>query len=106
MEGGNEMDRLSPWASGSALALTLAIVYTLCAAAFALWPGATLEFFNAWFHGIDLSALKPPSEKFTLGIFIYGLGGIVLTGFVTGAIYATMYNWVRRCPGCQPHAGH
>jgi hypothetical protein len=97
MEGGNEMDRLNPWAAGSALAVTLAIVYTLCAAAFALWPGATLEFFNAWFHGVDLRALQPAAKAFTLDIFLYGLSGIALAGFVTGAIYAFMYNQIRCC---------
>lgn len=95
------MDRLNPWAAGSALAVTLAIIYTLCAAAFALWPSATLEFFNAWFHGVDLRVLQPTARVFTLGVFLYGLSGIVLTGFVTGATYAVMYNLVRRCPGCR-----
>lgn len=95
------MDKLNPWAAGSALAITLAIVYTLCAAAFALWPGATLEFFNAWFHGVDLRVLQPTARAFTLGVFLYGLSGIVLTGFVTGAIYAVMYNLARCCPGCR-----
>lgn len=94
------MDRLNPWAAGSALAVTLAIVYSLCATAFALWPGATLEFFNAWFHGVDLRVLQP-ARAFTLGVFLYGLSGIVLSGFATGAIYAAIYNLVRRCPGCR-----
>jgi energy-converting hydrogenase Eha subunit G len=101
MEGGNEMGRLTPWAAGFALAATLAIVYTLCTATFALWPSATLEFFNAWFHGVDLRVLQPATSAFMPGIFLYGLSGIVLTGFVTGAIYAVMYSLIRRCPGCR-----
>ena len=36
------MDRLPLWAAGSATATTLAVVYTLSAAAIALWPGAFL----------------------------------------------------------------
>lgn len=35
------MDRLNPLATGLASALMFTVIYALCAAAFALWPGAT-----------------------------------------------------------------
>lgn len=94
------MDKLKPWAVGAALAITAAIAYAVCAAAFALWPEETLAFFNAWFHGVDLRALQPAVSTFTLGVFFYGLSSIVLTGFAMGVVYAVIYNLVRRCPGC------
>ena len=100
------MEKLNPWVAGVTLALTLAIMYSVCAAAMALWPDATLSFFNAWFHGVDLRMLKPAAGAFAIGIFFYGLSAITVTGFTVGAVYAAIYNLVRRCPGCQSHAGH
>lgn len=95
------MDNLKPWVVGVALAITLALAYTVCAAAFALSPEETLSFFNAWFHGIDLRVLQPVASTFSLGVFFYGLSGITLSGFAIGAIYAVAYNLVRCCPGCR-----
>lgn len=96
------MDKLNPWALGTALAITMAIVFAACAAALALWPGPTLEFFNAWFHGLDLRLLVPPGGRpLTLGQFFYGLTGVIAAGFGAGALFAVVYRLVRRCPGCR-----
>jgi hypothetical protein len=90
------MERVSPWALGGALAITVAVLYAVCAAAFALAPGATLDFFNAWFHGLNLAGLQAGAKPFTLGVFLYGLVGIAVTAFVTGAVFAAFYNLLRR----------
>jgi len=88
------MERLNAWMVGGALAITLAILYTACAAAFALAPQATLEFFNTWFHGLNLAGLQSGAKPFTAGIFVYGLVGLCATAFVTGALYALCANWL------------
>jgi len=93
------MKPLGPWTTGTALAVTLAVVYVLCAAAFALWPAATLGFFDAWFHGLNLANLQPGAKPFTLGVFIYGFVGIAVSGFVTGAVFALSYNLAGRFAG-------
>jgi hypothetical protein len=90
------MERVNPWALGGALAITFAVLYAVCAAAFALAPGATLDFFNAWFHGLNLAGLQAGAGPYTLGIFLYGLVGVVVFGFVCGAVFATAYNVLRR----------
>ncbi|MEW5944253.1 MAG: DUF5676 family membrane protein [Pseudomonadota bacterium] len=92
------MNRLNPWAAGTALSLTLAIIYTICTAAFALWPEAALGFFNAWVHAVDLRVLQPAVKAFSPGVFFYGLGGIAVAGFAGGALHAAIYNLVGRCP--------
>jgi hypothetical protein len=86
------MKKLNPWVIGLALALALAVLYTVCAGAFALWPQATLEFFNAWFHGLNLSGMQSGAKPFTLGLFVYGLVGVSASAFVTGALYALFVN--------------
>lgn len=88
------MKKLNWWVVGGALAVTLAVLYTICAVAFALAPQATLEFFNAWFHGLNFAGLQGGAKPFTVGIFVYGLVGLIATAFVTGALYALCANWL------------
>jgi hypothetical protein len=90
------MEKLNVWAVGAALAITFAAMYALCAAAFALAPGATLDFFNAWFHGLNLAGLQAGAKPFTAGVFLYGLIGIVAFAFVSGTVFAACYNRLRR----------
>ncbi|MEO6697495.1 MAG: DUF5676 family membrane protein [Gammaproteobacteria bacterium] len=93
------MDKLHPLVTGFTLALTVAVMYALCAAAFALWPQPTLDFFNAWFHGMDLTAPQSGVKPFTLGLFLYGFAGLTASGFVTGVVYALTHNLIRPCIG-------
>lgn len=89
------MDRLNPLVTGLTLALTVALMYATCAAAFALWPQPTLGFFNAWFHGLDITALPSGGKPFTFGLFLYGFAGLTAYGFVIGALYALIHNLIR-----------
>jgi hypothetical protein len=84
--------KLQPLRAGLALSVTAAILYVVCAAAFAWAPDATLDFFNAWVHGVDLSVLKPGAKPFGWGTFLYGFVGLVITAFLTGVVYAVAYN--------------
>lgn len=91
------MERQNPVAAGFAAAVTVAILYSLCALAFALLPDATLAFFSAWFHGLDLSLLAPAAGKgITVGAFLAGLAGVAVTGFAAGALFAFFYNLIGR----------
>lgn len=90
------MEKFDTWIAGGALAITFAAMYALCAAAFALAPGATLDFFNAWFHGLNLAGLQAGAKPFTVGVFLYGLIGIVAFAFVSGVLFAVCYNLLRR----------
>lgn len=90
------MEKLNVWAVGGALAITFTAMYALCAAAFALAPGATLEFFNAWFHGLNLASLQAGAKPFTAGVFLYGLVGIAAMAFASGVVFAASYNLLRR----------
>jgi len=86
------MNRLNPWATATALAVTAAIVYVACALAFALWPEGTLAFFNAWLHGVDLMPLRPVARIFSWGVLVYGLVGLAASAFLAGALFALCYN--------------
>ncbi len=90
------MDRLTAWRVGTALAITFAAIYIVCATAFALWPGGTLGFFNAWFHGLNLAGLQTGAKPFDLSVFVYGFIGVGVFAFVAGAVFAGSYNLLRR----------
>ncbi len=90
------MERLNPWILGSAAAITFSVVFTVCALAAALFPDGTVGFFNAWFHGLDLTLLKPPSGRpLTFGQYLQGLVGVLMTSFAVGMLFATVHNWIR-----------
>ena len=90
------MERLNPWILGFTAAITFSTVFTVCALAVVLFPDGTVNFFNAWFHGLDLTLLKPPGGRpLTLGQFAYGLIGVAATSFVVGTLFAAVYNLVR-----------
>jgi hypothetical protein len=87
------MNRLSTLSVGVALGATLALMSMLCALAFALWQDATLDFFGAFVHGLDLSTVKS-AEPISPGRALYGIVGLGIVGLVTGVVYASIYNVV------------
>lgn len=89
--------QLHVWRFGLATGVTVAVVYTACAVAVALFPGETLEFFGTWFHGLDFAQLKPAgAPPVTLPRYFTGLAGIVAVAFPAGALLAWVYNATRR----------
>ena len=91
------MNKLNPFTTGIAAAITLAVLYSLCALAFGLFPDGTLAFVDAWFHGLDLSRLQPEGgELWTAWDFAYGLLGVSGTGLVAGFVFATVSNLLER----------
>lgn len=90
------MDRLNPWRTGGATALTAAIVSVVCAAAVYLFPQGTVDFVNSWTHGLDLTVLRS-DRPWTLGWLALGLFNVTLTGFLIGALFAGCYNLAGKC---------
>jgi len=90
------MDRLNPWRTGGATALTFAVVSVLCAAAVYLFPQGTVDFVNSWTHGLDLTVLRS-DRPWTLGWLALGLFNVTLTGFLVGVLYACSYNLAGKC---------
>ncbi len=86
------MDTIKPWVTGAALAVTVGMVYLVCALAVALFPDGTLAFFNTWLHGLDLTLLKrPATQPLTAAEWIYGFVSAVTASFLAGALYG----WAR-----------
>jgi hypothetical protein len=87
------MNGLHAWKFGLATALTFSILYMVCALAVTVFPDGTVDFFNNWFHGLDLRLLKPPAGRpLTLVQFVYGLASAAVVSFAAGAVLAGLYN--------------
>ena len=87
------MNKLSTLSVGIALGGTLALLSMVCALAFALWPDATLDFFSAFTHGLDLGSVKSTAPM-SAGRILYGIVGLGIVGLVAGVVYASIYNLV------------
>lgn len=81
--------------AGIALAVTLALISGLCALAFVLAPDATLDFFSAFMHALDLKAIKS-TAPISFGRVLYGIIGLSIVGFIAGFVFAWTYNVVNR----------
>lgn len=89
------MEKLGTLSVGMALAITFAFLSGLCALAFAVWPDATIDFFGAFMHGLDLKAVRS-AAPLSLGRILYGVIGLGLIGFVAGVVFASVYNAFRK----------
>ncbi len=85
------MDKLGTLPVGIALAITFAFLSGLCTLAFVVWPDATIDFFGAFMHGLDLKPVKS-AAPLSLGRILYGVIGLGLVGFVAGIVFASIYN--------------
>lgn len=88
-------NKLSIAATGIAMAITFAFMSALCALAFLVWPEATLDFFGAFLHGVDLKTVKSPAP-IALGRTVYGVVGLGVVGFLAGVVFASAYNTISR----------
>ena len=89
------MDKVNALGAGIALAVTLALVSALCAVAFVLAPDATLDFFSAFMHGIDLKSVRS-AAPLSFARVLYGVIGLSIIGFIVGFVFAWTYNIINR----------
>jgi 2TM family of unknown function (DUF5676) len=89
------MDKVNTIGAGIALAVTLARLSALCAVAFVLAPDATIDFFSAFMHGLDLKSVKS-ATPLSLGRVLYGVIGLSIIGFMAGFVLAWTYNSINR----------
>ena len=85
--------RLVAWRFGLAASVAFSGVYLACALAVAMFPQATLDLFNTWFHGLDLNLLRPAGGRpLTVQQFVIGWLAVIGVAFPVGTILAWTYN--------------
>lgn len=87
----NDRMLLQPNRTGIALGATSAILYAACALLTAIWPQIAFGIASSLAHSISLS----PGGPLTWGSFFYGLVTFTIFGYVTGAVFALVWNMER-----------
>lgn len=82
-------NKLSEKGIALASAVLTAISYIICFAIVFIFGNASIEFFNLFFHGIDLSSLAT-NPNITTGFI--GLIISVIAAYIWGWIFAITYN--------------
>ena len=79
-----------PYATANATACTAILLYATCALLVAIAPELTINIFQSWFHGIDISQIA--TWNVTGGSLFMGF--VTMTGYawVMGYIFALLYN--------------
>ncbi len=81
--------KLSLKGTGIAFASLTFILSMLCFLAVLLLGDLSINFFNLFFHGIDLSSIKTTSS-ITRGLS--GTAILTIAGFFSGVLFAFVYN--------------
>ncbi len=84
-------NRLNPKLVSLSLAIVSVTLSILCAVLIALAPEAALNFFGSIFHGIDIAKITVPVA---FSGVLTGLIAIAVVAFITGWLFAEVYNYL------------
>ena len=90
------MTSSTPFRTGGAFALTVAIGYSACALVFWAFPGAAAAFMNGLFHGLDFGKLQGEPARFAFDGFAGALAVITIWAFFLGALFSFLNERFRR----------
>ncbi|MCW5658798.1 MAG: hypothetical protein KIT60_13925 [Burkholderiaceae bacterium] len=82
-----------PLRTGIALAVTVALFYSLCTLAWLVAPGPFMAFMDSLFHGLTFAPLlKLKASSFSLSGFVWALLVMSVWAFLAG----TFFGWLRQ----------
>lgn len=80
-----------PNVTANAMAVTVGVIYIVCAVSVVLLPEIAMTVAQSWFHGLDLSKIS--AFNVTLGSFILGLVTSMGGSWLIGYVFAKAYNY-------------
>ncbi|KKR10829.1 MAG: hypothetical protein UT39_C0014G0018 [Candidatus Woesebacteria bacterium GW2011_GWA1_39_21] len=80
----------NPTATANALAVTGGIFYIACRILVGVFPDLMYTIAQSWFHGIGMAS---GSWNLSLESFFIGLISFVVFAWVTGYLFASIYNY-------------
>ena len=86
------MNRLNPVISGLSLAITVGLLYLLCALAVVIAPGALSAAFGLVVHGLNLAPLMQQIPPISLPAVLIGLLAIMAYSFIAGLLFGWVNN--------------
>ena len=87
------MENINVKTSGLSLAILSTLLSLLCALSYWLFPSLTISYFNYIVHGIDITQIITTS--ISLGSIVIGLIEIIIYAYITGALFAWVYNKIK-----------
>jgi hypothetical protein len=88
------MTQLTPFRTGAAFALTIAILYVACLLLVLVAPGVVLAIFATWVHGLNLEPLTTNPPPIDIGRALLGLLLISGYAFIAGTVYGAVRQWL------------
>ncbi|MEO6624679.1 MAG: DUF5676 family membrane protein [Burkholderiaceae bacterium] len=86
------MSRLDPVVSGLSLAITVGLLYLLCALTVAIAPGALSAALGLVVHGLNLAPLTQQIPPISLPALLVGLLAIMAYSFLAGLLFGLVNN--------------
>lgn len=80
-----------PQVTANALAATMAIVFVACRLLVGMLPGFMFGMAQSWFHGVALTRMS--SWSVSTPTFLFGLISATVSAWLTGYLFATLYNY-------------
>ena len=90
------MNRLNPITIGLSLAITVGLLYLLCALAVAFAPGALMAALSLVAHGLNLAPLMQQVAPITLPAVLVGLLALMAYSFIGGLLFGLVNNALAR----------
>lgn len=90
------MNRLNPVSTGLALAITVGLLYLLCALMVAMAPGALPAALGLVVHGLNLAPLTQQVPSVSLPAVLTGLLAIMAYSFIAGLLFGLVNNVLAR----------
>lgn len=89
---------ISPVREGTAVAVTVALLYVACAVVAAVAPGGLAGMLDIVVHGLDIAPLTAALPPVTLSDVLLGLVLVSAYGFAAGCLYGAIRNALARLP--------
>ena len=82
------------YAIPNALAVTTAIVFVICRVLVGIFPDASFNLAQSWFHGIEFS--KASVLNLDIGSFVLGIISSAVTAWLIGYVFVKVLTFFRK----------
>ena len=86
------MNRINPARTGLSLAITVGLLYVLCALAVAIAPGSLSAALGLVAHGLNIAPLTQSVAPISLSAVLVGLLALMVYSFIAGLLFGLANN--------------
>ena len=86
------MNRINPATNGLSLAITVGLLYLLCALMVAIAPGSLSAALGLVAHGVNVGSLTQQVAPISLSAVLVGLLAVMAYSFIAGLLFGLVNN--------------